>query len=131
MPIRTLEVAAPKLDFKKLIKEWSIYNPVMGQDKKANVPAVVKKLVKEFGKTPYQINDGECDDFADKLQEQIGGVFLQTAPWDGNFVSSQLPGHAWVYWGGRHYDAETPNGVADWKQLPIFKKMWGDIKWRE
>ncbi len=31
--------------------------------------------------------------------------------------------HGWIYYEGKHYDAECPRGVKYWYQLPIFKSM--------
>ena len=34
----------------------------------------------------------------------------------------ELPGHFWIEVEGRCYDAEAPEGVEDWKDLPIFQR---------
>jgi len=36
--------------------------------------------------------------------------------------SEEYAGHVWIYYNGKHYDAEASHGVDDWKDLPIFKK---------
>ena len=36
--------------------------------------------------------------------------------------------HIWVYYNGKHYDAEAPEGVNNWTDLPIFKKLFESIK---
>lgn len=36
--------------------------------------------------------------------------------------------HVWIYFNGRHYDAEAPNGVAYWYELPLCKKFFKSFK---
>ena len=31
--------------------------------------------------------------------------------------------HVWIYYNGKHYDAEEPYGVNDWTQLPMIKRQ--------
>lgn len=33
-----------------------------------------------------------------------------------------LLNHSWIYYNKKHYDAEAPNGVDFWYELPIFKR---------
>jgi hypothetical protein len=33
-------------------------------------------------------------------------------------------GHVWVKYRGRYYDAETPNGVADWREIPHIQRVY-------
>ena len=35
---------------------------------------------------------------------------------------THIPGHVWIYYNKKHYDAEAPNGVNSLWELPIFKK---------
>ena len=37
----------------------------------------------------------------------------------------KLTPHVWIYYNGKHYDAEKPNGVIDFHDLPIFNKRKG------
>jgi hypothetical protein len=69
--------------------------------------------------TPYMINNGNCDEFAEDIINLIGGTLLET-----DFDSSNGPDHIWVYHNKKHYDAETPGGVSNWKSLPIFNNLY-------
>jgi len=76
---------------------------------------------------PETINQGQCDNFAPDLQSLIPGSRL--------FCSEQfedewpdVPGHCWVEFEGKWFDAEAPDGVDDWKDLPIFIRF---IKWEK
>ena len=89
------------------------------------LPDVVRRLAGAYGDHPWDINNGNCDLFAEDLvlaAEQLGKqgqVFVTPEDED-------LPGHCWVLVGGKHFDAETPEGVVDWRELPIFKRCsWG------
>lgn len=32
--------------------------------------------------------------------------------------------HTWIYYNGKHYDAEVPNGVKNWYDIPLIKRMF-------
>lgn len=36
--------------------------------------------------------------------------------------------HVWIYYKGKHYDAEAPKGVTNWVDLPLFKRFFGQFK---
>ena len=40
-----------------------------------------------------------------------------------NLNKLDLHGHVWVYSNGKHYDVETPNGVDNFWNLPIYKRQ--------
>lgn len=67
-----------------------------------------------------EINAGYCADFADVLWTDILG-----RPKDVGFVAlyEDGAGHTWLIHKDRHYDAETPEGVEDWKDLPIWQRI--------
>jgi len=80
------------------------------------------------GITPYEINNGYCEDFAldviDFLENQFGhdkGLGDNATPIDDEDKLG-FPGHYWIEYNGMCYDAECPNGVEDWRDLPIFVK---------
>lgn len=71
--------------------------------------------------TPELCNDGFCDIFAEKFREEYPGAELwqtsaSTSPWGF--------GHTWVKYKDKFYDAETPNGVKDWRDLPYIQKLY-------
>ena len=35
-------------------------------------------------------------------------------------MDEEPPSHIWIYYNGKHYDAEEPNGVENPWDLPIF-----------
>ncbi|MEK6829300.1 MAG: hypothetical protein AABY15_04170 [Nanoarchaeota archaeon] len=41
---------------------------------------------------------------------------------------THLPHHAWIYYSGKHYDAESPDGVDNWTELPIFKRYFNKFR---
>jgi hypothetical protein len=92
--------------------------------KPPDMPEVITRAVLEltaaFGGTPYDINNGQCEEFALALAEQLSGCLVICTDWEAD-----APGHFWVFVGGRHYDAEMPEGTEDWKELPIMKRHFG------
>lgn len=66
-------------------------------------------------------NTGFCDIYASKLSKLLPG----SKQWD---TEEQGPsgtlGHVWVEFKGKFYDAETPDGVSDWKELPWMQEFY-------
>ena len=86
------------------------------------VTETILNLIKEWGVDPYDINNGRCEEFALEVIKQIPeAIDVQTESFDGE--DTKLPGHVWILYQDKHYDAECPEGVSDWKDLPIFKKL--------
>lgn len=81
----------------------------------------------------YDINCGLCEEWAERVralyQEATGTDavdVLDPGNLSGNADDSLEAGHVFVRFNGVFYDAETPNGVSDWKQLPMFVKQRED-----
>ena len=93
---------------------------------------MIRKLVATWGDdgtpvNPEQINSGDCCDFAEALFGKIVSAGLTSVlSIDSNDLIANGEGksywHVWVYHGGKHYDAETPDGVDDWEALPFFAR---------
>lgn len=87
----------------------------------------IRRLVKEFDDHPWDINNGRCDDFADKLVEALGDD--ATSHWVVDLPDYHLPRddhdicHAVVVWKGWYFDAEEPCGVLDWRHLPLCARV--------
>ena len=74
---------------------------------------------KEFGKPGYEINNGECEDFALRVISLLGGYSEGLTDGTPDFDSVYV-GHYWIEYKGRYYDAECLEGVTNWRRLPIF-----------
>ena len=68
-----------------------------------------------IGLTPQQINAGRCGEFADRLGELV----------QASFVDNRHSEHSFLRVGSKCFDAETPDGVAGFKNLPFFKRLYG------
>ena len=90
------------------------------------IDVAISELIEKYAKSPWDINNGDCEGFALDLIEMIGGE-----DWDTNCLGDYgdlcelLPGHVWVWKDGKHYDAECPEGVTDPLELPIFNRTIG------
>lgn len=97
------------------------------------IEATIKQLVKEFGQDPQSINSGDCDRFAEELVARLKyGHAMETVgadeddyddPEDFDEDMADVPNHAFVQIGNRYYDAETPQGVTNWWELPVYKRF--------
>lgn len=77
-------------------------------------------------KDPAEINTGWCEHFALLVAYLIGDeaqVWWDTEL-DKEFSYDDFWGggghHAFVYYRGRYYDSECPEGIDDWRNLPIY-----------
>lgn len=74
--------------------------------------------------SPEDCNNGLCDIWAEKFKEE----YPEAEIWDTEETYGETHGHVWVKYDGKFYDAETPNGVTDWKQLPFMKRFYKIVK---
>lgn len=86
------------------------------------ITSAINDSLKKFNITPYEINNGTCDEFSQLILESVdGGIEFCTESLPQP-IADLLPGHVWIYYKGKHYDAETPLGVYHFYDLPIFAK---------
>lgn len=83
----------------------------------------VQNVLRQYSESPIEINRGLCDHFSEALIKEFNRVGIEArqcvTPED-----VELPGHYWVETAeGRCYDAETPEGVFFWYELPIFTRQ--------
>jgi hypothetical protein len=75
--------------------------------------------------TPEVCNTGFCDIFAEKFREEYPGAEL----WGTDWGTKESPfGHVWIKYKNLYYDAETPNGVEDWKSIPFIQRIYNTRK---
>ena len=85
---------------------------------------VLREIVQDWGKAPCDINNGDCESLAQAVIESCGEsteeLYIEVTPddWFGYY-----PGHIWIAFKNRHYDAECLKGADDWHQLPIFDRV--------
>lgn len=80
---------------------------------------VIRNLVKEFDEHPFDINNGFCEDFAERLVEECGdgeAVWLDCIDEEAQALKVA---HCVFVYRGFYFDAEEPYGVDDWRYLPI------------
>lgn len=96
------------------------------------VEKVIREQKREFMEklntsTPRMINQGSCIDFAEEVRKRtpedvfpmsIHMMYEGEPPKDMRIYG----GHEWIYFFGKHYDAEAPEGVDDFRELPFFKR---------
>jgi hypothetical protein len=86
---------------------------------------------REHKLTPYQVNNGSCDSFADDLLNSFGDG---QAIWGEDFPSKFEPymtlediervgGHCFFFIEGLYFDAECVNGVDNPALLPFYQRV--------
>jgi hypothetical protein len=85
-----------------------------------DITMVIHDLIEEMGMSAYDINDGNCQQFAQELRKRVPGSEMLEA---GFLVWEDAPEplHFFVRYKGRYYDAESPKGEESWRNLSIFR----------
>ena len=97
------------------------YQNALSQTEKEALKITYKSWDKFGGK---ECNNGFCDIFARNLSKYLpGSKIMNTEDPRNNTL-----GHVWIEYKGKYYDAETPNGVNSWKQLPWMKEFYSKNK---
>lgn len=94
---------------------------------KETIHEVIIRLAMGWGKHPYEINNGECEDFAYAVQEVIPEVKVY---WGDELIDNfdfftkahEPEYHAFMYYNGKYYDSEEPFGVDNPAHLPCFRR---------
>ncbi|HIK61810.1 MAG TPA: hypothetical protein EYF98_14085 [Planctomycetes bacterium] len=104
---------------------------------KANEPQIraMESRARTHG-VPYAANCGWCVELADELErrfpdgEQLATDHAAINPTYFPYSLSQAEvdlmddgAHVWFYLQRLHFDAEAPHGVADWRELPLFRRQ--------
>ena len=105
----------------KIVK-WLTRSVVMkgGKVTSRDISDAIRSVAGGWGRCALDINEGECDQFAEAIIERLGGereglrVAQLRAPRGG--------WHAYIRYQGRAYDAEVPDGVASELQLPFLQR---------
>jgi hypothetical protein len=74
------------------------------------------------GLTPYEISHGHCYEWALEVAKYLPEVEVKDVDLWPHRGTKGLPYHVWVEFQGKAYDAETLQGVHNWRDLPFFKK---------
>jgi hypothetical protein len=139
-----------KVDFLKQTKKYRLIK----EDYNDIISSCIEELVKEFekyGTLRCDINKGQCMVFQDNLYEILKdkGIEVDTLSdamfydafddydadeyavpedygtepkWD--YKELGMPSHYWIYYKGKHYDAESPNGESNFFNLTAFKDFY-------
>jgi hypothetical protein len=100
-----------------MMNEVNIYQKALSQTEKEALELVDKNWDKFGGK---ECNNGFCDIFAKNLSKYLPGSKIMSTENPRN----ETFGHVWIEYEGKYFDAETPNGVDSWKELPWMKEFY-------
>ena len=71
--------------------------------------------------SPLIINSGRCFQWATIVFDLVEGSKI----WGHNVDGF---GHSFIEHEGRFYDAESPEGVKDWQDLPFFQRVYENAR---
>lgn len=102
------------------------------EDATDNTAAIIVRQIVLNSMTAATINDGSCEDFADRVVSALGGPtdsIFSACPRDqikmdrsDQTYDPTAPLHYFIIVNGTVFDAEAPHGVDCWQDLPFFKK---------
>ncbi len=67
--------------------------------------------------------DGRGEEWDVALVERLFPATCPTHGLDWDDVRFAIPAHCWVEMGGRHYDAECPEGADNLFEVPLFRRL--------
>ncbi len=89
----------------------------------SDIRGITKQELAKTGMTRQAVNDGYCGFLADQVVRRLGrGEVLSTEQYKVDYPFPPPPVHEWVFVDGKHYDAETVNGVANPRDLGYFRR---------
>lgn len=73
--------------------------------------------------TPYDVNNGYCEEWAEIVAANLPGAEpVDPGNFSGDADDSLEAGHVFILYQGKFYDAEAPQGVSHWLELPYFTR---------
>ena len=98
------------------------------------IEQLVEMYEKLYNVSASEINEGLCEDFAQdliKIMNRVWGYDLESF-WGEDLIMNEtgksweeidpIDSHCFVEFDGTYYDSEAPEGVQNWKDLPLFGK---------
>jgi hypothetical protein len=116
-PIRVAAIAAVGR-FNDLVK---------AQPNDETISDIIAHEISKTGKTAKEINQGDCYYFANRVARSVDNAIALDPSSEleleriGQTYDPTAPKHWFVYHNGLIYDAETPDGVQKWQELPFYK----------
>jgi hypothetical protein len=86
------------------------------------VGVIVRREIETFGEDAWFINNGWCSGFASTIAKQLGpdAIVVNSLT---RYTVGTFPGHWWVEYDGLHYDAETPDGVTEPRDMQYHRRL--------
>lgn len=85
---------------------------------------VNENFLREDNLSPYEINDGFCEDWAEQVFEILSKSENDVQIWATLFGFADTS-HVFLRINDKFYDAECLDGCLDHMELPIFSKLIG------
>lgn len=95
---------------------------IAAKDLPGIIVALVEVYERLYDQSAYEINCGNCEEFAADVIALYGQgelVWHDNMP-DCTPEESDWWAHCFVMVDGRFYDSQTPDGVDHWRELPCF-----------
>jgi len=87
-----------------------------GQNMSDKMPKLIKGQLNKWKMTPKQVHINDCDTFAKRVLDKARKAGLKVQP---KVCDDTI--HVFLVHKGKSYDAQSPHGVKDWRDLPDTK----------
>lgn len=82
----------------------------------------IREVLNSYQEDPYDINDGLCEEFMKDVTKSVKNAEECSTGLVFDNPYMKYPIHVWIFYNGKHYDAECPEGVTNFMDLPFFKR---------
>lgn len=93
-----------------------------GDLSRSEVSKLIRKMINKTGEDAWEINNGWCWGFANRLAKELGPE-AKVVNSTSDFKDGTFPGHSWVLYKGFHFDAESPFGEKEPKQMQYHRRL--------
>ncbi len=88
---------------------------------------LVLHCVRKMGLSPREITERASGEFALALLAMLSVEPGKEDPncrllFTEDVTDQDLPRHAWIFFNGLQFDAECPEGVRNWRELPALRR---------
>lgn len=130
---KRVNIASPKTSVHSSHhKVKQIFGTTTNSQNSNDIQTVIRQVIKDFletgnYKSAGDIANSDCEKFAEEVTKRFSGTKAYS-----NYVTmidskhietdEDMPGHVWIKYKGKYYDSDCPEGVRNWKNLPIFSE---------
>jgi hypothetical protein len=92
---------------------------VSEKQERERIHEVLLQVIDEMAMFPSAISSGYCEEFVEAVLVKLSGVDVFYAEFD--LLENVVGSHTWIRYREKHYDAESVDGVDNFRELPVLR----------